>query len=177
MALSKDPEKRARQLANRRDGPPAPKGNARHMKHGASATPANISGIPKARRELFDAIAASAPVRGTGGGLPPADVFAVEVAATELARYRQVNAWLDEHGFVDRKGRLRPVVAEAGKIASRVLGLLAELGCTPKSRVALGLELARTVSLADAMSEEDPVRRRAMLAELGLPVDGTSEES
>ncbi len=154
MPLSKDPRKRANQLANRRNGPPALKGNKHTLQHGASASPANIGGIPEARRELFEAIAASAPVRAADGSLPAADAAAVEVAATELARYRQVNAWIDEHGLVDRKGRPWPVVAEVGKIASRLTALLAELGMTPKSRAALGLDLARGFDLAKHWEEE-----------------------
>ena len=175
MALSKDPKKRARQLANRRNGPPAPRGNSRALHHGANASKANLVGIPEARQDLYDAIAASAPVRAQNGSLPAADATLVELAATTLARYRQVNVWLDEHGLFDRKG-LRPVVMQLTKIESRLTALLIELGMTPKSRAALGVDLARTVDLSIALSEKDPEKRRAMLAEAGLPVDGAADE-
>jgi len=177
MALSKDPEKRARSLANLRKGKAKP-GNSRAMTHGGGADASKLPAATKAaaRADIEAELAASAPVRAADGSLPVADRAIVELAASALARHRHVEAWLDAEGFFTPKGNLRPVVVQLGKIDRALTELLDRLGMTPRSRATLGVDLARTVSLADAMSEPDPEKRKTMLADAGLAVDGTAEE-
>jgi hypothetical protein len=43
-----------------------------------------------------------------------------------------------------------------------------ELGMTPASRAKLGLNLAKTVDLATALSHPDPERRAELMREAGL---------
>src|SRR4051812_39583204 len=104
MALSKDPKKRARQLANLRPAPPAPKGNKLPVTHGAHANPPPA--LDAARAAIYDALAASAPVRDRDGGLPAADSTVVELAASALARFRALDAHVTAKGPIDRRGRL-----------------------------------------------------------------------
>ncbi|MFN8131641.1 MAG: hypothetical protein U0R70_08840 [Solirubrobacteraceae bacterium] len=77
--------------------------------------------------------------------------------------------YLALHGHVDEKGRERPEVEMHGKKIDRYRRALADEAATLRSRVAGGLDLARTVDLASAMSERDPERRARLLEEAGLP--------
>jgi hypothetical protein len=161
-------------LANLRQAPPAEKGNRRALTHGLGAKlPANL---PPDVEEIREALAASAPVRASDGTLPVADEAAIEVIARQLAKVRYGNTWLDEHGWFGEDGVLRPVVSVLAKFERQLMEQLDRMGMTAAGRARLGLSLARTVSLADAMSEPDPEKRRAMLADAGLAVDGTAEE-
>lgn len=151
----------------------AGRANGRTLQHGLGAKhPANL---PEEVEAIREALAAQAPVRAADGNLPAADEVAVEVAARTLAKVRRANAWLDEHGLINSEGEFRPVVGELAKFERNLIEQLDRLGMTPTSRARLGVDLARTVDLASAMSEPDAEKRKAMLAEAGL-VDGTAEE-
>lgn len=171
MALSRDPAKRRRQLANLRTGPKPPKGNKRGVVHGGYA---HIVGerLEAKAREVYDALAADAPVRASGGGLPRYDAPLVRLLAMTLCRLENVEAHIALFGAFDQRSReVRTVVeVEAGlrKEAAHYLGLL---GMTPTSRAKLGLDLVRQADLATAMSEPDPERRADLLREAGLPGD------
>jgi hypothetical protein len=119
----------------------------------------------------MDEILAGLPVRGANGQPLVYDLALCELAARELARIREIDAWLDEHGLFGRGPKLRPAVEYRLKAAKLLAELLDRLGMTPRSRAALGLDLAKTVTLADAMGEKDPAKRRAMFQELGVDVD------
>jgi phage terminase small subunit len=56
-------------------------------------------------------------------------------------------------------------------LQSQALRLEKELGMTPQARAKLGVNLARTADLAQAMSNPDPVKRAQQLRELGLGDD------
>lgn len=176
MALSQDPEKRARSLANLKKGN-AKSGNSRAMTHGLGADASKLPATAKAaaRADIEAELAASAPVRAADGGLPVADRAIVELAASALARHRHVEAWLDAQGYFTPKGNLRPVVVQLGKIDRALTELLDRLGMTPRSRAALGVDLARTVDVAEALSEKDPAKREALLREAGV-IEGSAEE-
>ena len=89
MPLSRDPNKRARQLANLGSRPPAPPtGNRRAVRHGGYSE-ALVADVSDEVRELMAALGDVAPVRDPDGGLPAADVVAVERAARLLRRYRR----------------------------------------------------------------------------------------
>ncbi len=167
---SRDPAKHAIQRANLKPAPPAPVGNRQTFRHGGTATAATLP-VSEAVREISDALARSAPVRDVEGALPAADEATVELAARALCRVRRVEAWCEQFGYLDEKtGDVKPAVRyleQATRTADRLLG---ELGMNPRSRAALGLDLARTVDLATAMSEPDPARRAELMREAGVPL-------
>ena len=157
MPLSNDPEKRERQLANLRAAPPAPIGNTRTRTHGGLAT-AKTMDVSAEVREVFDALAAAAPVRDFDGGLPAADEAAVEIAALALKRWRSVNAWCELHGRFEEKTGAEKPAARYELDAERALHkALDVLGMNPTSRMKLGLDVARAQSLdlARAWAEGD----------------------
>lgn len=70
MPLSGDPDARARQLANLRPGArTAPPGNRRALSHGGYAA-VTRDRLDTKVREVYDALAADAPLRDLDGGLP-----------------------------------------------------------------------------------------------------------
>lgn len=167
-------KKNPKSLANLRQAPPAEKDNGRAMQHGLAAKlPVNM---PPEAEALQEVIRAAIPVRGSDGQAHPADEPYIANAARFWAKVNRANDWLDEHSWFGEDGELRPVVAELRKHEDQLTRYLDQLGMTPTSRARLGLDLARTADLATAMSEPDPEKRRAMLADVGLAVDGTAEE-
>ncbi len=166
MAPSKHPAKRSKQLANLRKPKPAPPGNKRAVKHGARATPE-----PKRQaaieRQLRDAL----PVRGSDGEAPAHDHIAVRLLAITLCRLETCARYVSEHGMFDRSGRVRPATDYEQKLIERAANLADRLGLTPKSRVALGLTLAQTADLAQALSDTDSPRRTGLLQQAGVIVD------
>jgi hypothetical protein len=87
MPLSRDPEKRARQLANLRPAPAAPAGHSRSLVLGGRAE-VLFRDVSDEIRELLDVLGELAPVRDPDGSLPVADAVAVERAARALKPYR-----------------------------------------------------------------------------------------
>jgi hypothetical protein len=136
---SDNPESRARSLANLRDGPAAPLGNRYTVKHGVYATIAEAE-LEAKTREIFDALAADAPVRAADGGLPAHDALAVRMLADALIRRERALAE-EAHGLEvtsgPNKGKLRGVVEFGLRLDSQVLDLLRELGLTPLARAKL----------------------------------------
>src|ERR1700691_4600138 len=164
---------RAAKVARKIPKPP-PKGNRRAVTHGAHSQilPARLSDKAAA---IAAELAVQAPVRGPGGALPVHDEEVVRLLAQTLCRIEDVKAWLDTHGVLDRRGKVRSAALWERRLSSQGLKLLSALGMTPSSRVKLGLALAKTVDLASAMSERDPSKRERLLAEAGLqdPQDAT----
>lgn len=175
--------------------PPRPeRGNQLARTHGAYAQVAEERLDAKAQ-EVFAALAADAPVRARDGSLPAHDAVAVGLLAETLCRLDDVREWIAQHGVFDarRKKKAKNPRNRAGsrshrqskdpmralemedRLMRRALDMLDALGMTPRSRAKLGLDLARTTSLAEAMSEEDPQRRADLLREAGY-VDGSAEE-
>jgi hypothetical protein len=70
--------------------------------------------------------------------------FALAVAQLALRLWRQRRGYRDltEHGLV-RDGRPAPLLAELAKVENAIQRDLVELGLTPRSAAALGLDLAR----------------------------------
>jgi Phage terminase, small subunit len=169
VPLSRDPEKRARQLANLRPGAHvAPLGNTRTLKHGARRVILRAE-LDAEVAEIYRALAEAAPVRDPDGGLPAADEAAVEVAARALKRWREVNAWCNTFGRIEEKtGRVKPAV-EAELACERALkAALRDLGLDPTARAKLGLDVARAQSfdLARYWQEHPPA-----------DLDGEAEEA
>lgn len=152
--LSDDANRRARQLANLRRGvtvPPA--GNQRAVTHGAYAVIAHDR-IDVKVREVFDALAQDVPLRAADGGLPHADGAAVRLAAEVMCRLDNVRDYLERRGIEDDAGELRTGTLELeGRLRREAADHLDALGCTPRSRARLGVDLVRTVDLAAEMAK------------------------
>lgn len=173
--LSRDPDRRGRQLANLRRGgaPAAPAGNRRHVVHGGYAVVATDRLEAKALA-VFDAIAADAPLRGADGDLPAHDAALVRLAADVLCRLDDIAGYLRDRGWLDENGQPRENLLDLERrLRTEAADHLDALGCTPRSRAKLGLDLARTVDAATALSEPDDGRRRQLMAQAGLIEGGT----
>ncbi len=104
-------------------------------------------------RAIYSALAAEAPLRDAGGGLPAADRTAVELLALCLARLESIARWLELHGLLDPdSGEPRAAVDLERRLRVEAADHAAALGLTPRARVALGLDLQRGFDLAQAMS-------------------------
>lgn len=154
MALSKDPKKRSKQLANLKPPTPAPKGHKRRMTHGAKAQP-DATRLAAIEEEIRGAL----PVRDPHGHAPTHDLAAVKLLGIALARLETVTAYVNEHGVFFSGGRLRPAAEHEQKLIERAANLLDRLGMTPTSRVKLGLDLVRAEDLAQAMSAAPEMTR------------------
>ena len=168
--LSRDPRKRARQLANLRSYPSAPSGNQRALIHGGRSE-LLVRDVEAEVRELMDALGDAAPVRDADGSLPTADVVAVERAARALKRYRHLNAWCDLHGrVVERTGDVKPAAEYELKAERELAAALDVLGMNPTSRARLGVDLVRGHdALADFLAERE---RREAIDTTGEDDDG-----
>ena len=70
-----------------------------------------------------------------------------------MCRLDDVGEYLSRHGWADEKGNPRPVLHVEGRLRGQVLELARELGMTPRSRAALGLDLVRAGQALDASLE------------------------
>jgi hypothetical protein len=149
MPLSSDPVKRERQLSNlRRGNNPAPSGNRLAVRHAGYARIARER-LDAKQREVYDALAADAPVRGPDGGLPSAHAVPVRLLAEALCRLDDVSAHLRDFGVLDqRTGDPRPAAELEGRLRREALDLAEALAMTPRSAGKLGLDLARTEDVA-----------------------------
>lgn len=171
MPLSSDPDKRANQLANLTPAPPpAPLGNGRSRRHGGYSTVAAERLAPRAAA-IYSALSIDAPLRDQSGELPAADAGIVQLLAQALCRLEDVTGYIEETGWLDQStGEPRTAVLEIERrLQAMAAGFMDRLGMTPTSRAKLGLDLTRTVDLAQAMSCEDPVRRAELLRQAGVP--------
>lgn len=159
MPLSRDPEKRRRQLGNLRPGAGAwPPGATPNLRHGLRTREPSRLLLGAAASEVVDALAAGAPVRDADGGLPVHDETAVEAAALQLIIVRRVLGFLSTHGWEDARGNLRPEVEGLERANERLAKHLERLGCSPTSRARLGLDLSRQFDLAKHWADEDAER-------------------
>ncbi|MDQ3571703.1 MAG: P27 family phage terminase small subunit [Actinomycetota bacterium] len=171
MPLSRNPEARRRQLANLVNAPAAPPGNQRRRDHGGYAQVA-LERLKGKAQVVYEALAADAPLRAPGGELPPADHAQVCLLAECLCRLEDVGANIRDFGLFERKGGgIRPAVDLERRLRQEAADYLDALGMTPRSRAKLGVDLARTVDLATAMSEPNPERRQELLEQAGLTVE------
>jgi hypothetical protein len=140
--------------------PPFSKGNTVGTTHGAHAP---LTAKHKDVREKVEEIAEVVPVRGPDGGLHPADREAVVRLAELLCRIDRATAHLDRHGLTNRKGEAHSLLRHISRWEAAARDWMSDLGMTPRSRVALGLDLARTRDLAQEWAS--PKRRRRIDAE------------
>lgn len=136
-------------LANLRNAPPAPGSNKRAWKHGAyhALTRAELDVEVAAMR---DALGADAPL------LDAADVATLDDWAGCRVHLRAAERDLADHGWKDRvTGEARSLAEYARKLRRDSLEYAREFGCTPRSRAALGLDVARGFDLAEHWAEQD----------------------
>ena len=82
-------------------------------------------------------------MRDSDGGLPGADIIAIEAAARALKRWRSVSAWCDMHGRVDPKTHeVRPAARYELEGERALQRCLESLGMSPMARSKLGLNIA-----------------------------------
>lgn len=128
-------------------------GNQRGLKHGWRSE-LLVRDVEREIRELMNALAEQAPVRDPDGGLPGADIVAVEAAARALKRWRSVSHWCDLHGRLDDDGEVRPAARYELEGESALHRCLDVLGMNPTSRAKLGLDLVRAQrTLGDELAE------------------------
>lgn len=158
--LSQRPGPRTRQLANLTARPPAPEpGNRRAVTHGGHAT-ARVLPVEGKSRAIYDLLSEDAPLRGPDGGLPAADRTAVELLALCLARLESIARYVELHGLLTDAGEVRPCVELERRLRVEAAGHCADLGLTPRARVALGVDLARGFDLAQLMAADAEAERR-----------------
>jgi hypothetical protein len=120
-------------------------------------------------RELMEAMGDDLPLRGRDGGVPSEDQARLSLAARAMTRLEDVERYHAEFGWRDEKtGDPRASIELERKLRQEVADHLDALGCSPRSRAKLGLDLVRTTSLAEAMSEPEPERRRELLRQAGI---------
>jgi len=159
VPLSPDPTKRQRQLANLVPGArTAPPGNRRAVRHGGYASIAAYRLEAKVH-EVYEALAADAPLRDADGELPRADAVAVRLLAEALCRLDSIADYLGRHGWQGDDGAPRPAVELEAKLRREVADHLDALGMTPRSRSRLGVDLARSRDLATEWATEGEVDR------------------
>lgn len=170
--LSGDPGRRARQLANlKRGGTTSP---GRPPTHGVYARVTEAQ-LDSKTRVIFDALAADAPMRTDDGGLPAAHAMTVRLLAEVMVLRERALAETIAHGLEiasgPHKGKLRGVVEYGLRLNAQALELAKELGMTPRSGAALGLDVAR----ARRTLEDEVVEGREAWERHGV-IDGTADE-
>jgi hypothetical protein len=157
MPLSSDPRRRRRQLANLKRGEnPAAAGNRHHVTHGGYAAVV-AERLETKQREVFDALAADAPLRDHDGELPRHDTVAVTMLAKALCRLEDVETHLTQRGLLDDDGNQRPAVDLERRLRAEIGDWVDALGMTPRSRAKLGLDVARATGfdLAQHWAQDD----------------------
>lgn len=140
-------------LANLRPYRGAPEGNRHAARHGGYAKVAAAALDAKAQ-EVYDALAADAPMRADDGGLPRHDSVQVRLLADVLCRLDSVGSWLAGRWATEEAG---PVLELESKLRREAADYLDALGMTPRSRAKLGLDVVRAAQgfdLAQAWAAE-----------------------
>jgi hypothetical protein len=132
--------------------PPFEKGNRAAVKHGAKGR-LDPKKLEVKTQAIVDALSAAAPVRDRDGRLPAADVVTVKLLADALVRLDLLGEWLGQEGLFTEDGDVRPALDLERRLRSQALEVAAELGMTPRSRAALGLDLVRGMSAAEQLSD------------------------
>lgn len=81
--------------------------------------------------------------------LSDADLPVLESAAVLIRQRHRLAEWLEANGPVDEDGKIRPAVDALVRISRVLLEHAGQLGMTPSARARLGLDVARTASVAD----------------------------
>lgn len=147
MPTSKDPEKRARQVANLVPGAGAGDGgHQRGRTHGirAAVTDGELeAGIA--------AVSAALPIKDPDGNAPASVQFAVRQLAEVMVRRERCAVELDARGLERPDGGLRAAVEYDARLMNVQLRLMVELGLTTRSQAALGFDVVRAQSAQEAL--------------------------
>ncbi len=157
-------------------GPKWEPGASPALRHGLRSRAPSKVVLDPIVREIEEALAADLPLKNADGSVPAADRFAVELAAIALLRVRRVSAYLELQGDTDDRGNLRPELDGLGKAIENAARMLDRLGCSPRARAALGVDVARMAQagadpatlLSAAQAESDPALRARLLERAGL---------
>ena len=156
-----------RSLANLRSIPPSARPAQPNLSHGGYAQ-LHAERVERKEREVYDALAADAPLRDGAGELPRHDAAQVALLAQCLCRLEDVTANVRDFGVFEqrgkRKGQVRPAVELERTLRREAAGYLDVLGMQPKSRAALGVDLMRATS---TMGDELDAARAAREAREG----------
>lgn len=150
--LSSDPQRRAAQLANLRQGEtrPDPTNARKHGGYGAVAR----RDLEAKTAEVYEAIGEDLPLRDAAGEIPAHDAAAVRMLAEVLCRLESVSEFLNRRGWETDDGDPRPAVEVERRLRSEALDWMRELGLTPASRSKLGLDQMRGISMVQAMQKQ-----------------------
>jgi hypothetical protein len=133
--------------------PPFEKGNEVALRHGMKSV---VKVAPRAA-EIAEQL------RGIVPGYREPDDVSIALLSSVLARLEGAYAWLDEHGILDGNGTPHPVLKIISTSENTAARLCAQLGLTPASRAAMGLDVAlarRAVTLTDLVVEAEDQRER-----------------
>ncbi len=149
-----------RSIANlKRGGNPAPATKVNRLTHGGYRQVAEAELDAKARN-VFEALAADAPLRSADGGLPAHDAVVVRLLADVLCRLDSVGAWLAGRWATEQA---RPVIELEVRLRGQALDLCESLGMTPRSRARLGIDIAKTeATMAEALADGRAAWERRM---------------
>jgi hypothetical protein len=149
--MTKDPAARQRSLAALVPGAGQVKpGEQRYLRSGGRSE-LLFRDVEAETRELMDALGEALPVK-ENGGVPPADVAALERAARALKRWRHLCAYNDLHGRLKEKtGAVKPSARYELEAEAALGRALDSLGLTPLARSHLGLNLVTAASAAERL--------------------------
>jgi len=129
-------------------------GNLRGVRHGAFSARL-LAPVVEDTLDVVESMCEGTPAAG------PSFAAARETLATKAARLRMVTTWLDEHGWMDRRGSIRPATRLEVQLAQSVEASLDALGLTPTSAAKLGVDLGKATSLADELEAARVAREAA----------------
>jgi hypothetical protein len=167
--LSDDPEKRARQLANLRPGAGAWKpGSAPQLRHGLRTRKPPPEVIDPVLDRVLDDLEARVPIKGSDGEVPPWLRELAWSAAIKKLQIVRCARFLAQNGETDERGNYRRENELLTKATDAYERSLERLAMTVDRYLKAGLDLARGIDLASAMSEPDPDRRAELLRQAGI---------
>ena len=142
MALSRDPEARKRQLANRRNAPPPAKGNRSSLKTGAKS---EVALAPIRAKHLSEIVK----------DYPHLDMRRAWIAADRLAHLELASEFVDQHGlFRNKRGEIYPIVPLLERWRARAEDILAAAEAESKRSGRLDLASA-LAGLPEAENDGD----------------------
>jgi hypothetical protein len=125
-------------------------GDRRALAHGGYARVA-LDALDEKTAAVFAALSSDAPLRDHDGGLPSHDSVQVRLLADCLCRLDAVGAWLAGRWATPEA---RPALDLEMRLRREASLYLIEMGMTPRSRAALGIDVVRAErSLSDALAE------------------------
>ena len=143
-------------------------GSAPALKSGLRSRNPSPEAIDPVLDLVLDDLETKVPIRDEHGQVPPWLREMAWSAAIAKLQVIRCSRYLARHGDTDAQGRLRPEVEALSKTNDRYQRSLERLAMTVPSHMRSGLDAARTIDLATAMSEPNHERRAELLREAGL---------